>query len=87
MDSICEQLPDIFNIAAYFIEGSLSQGHGERIAFYYRDETYSYRSVRSYVRRAAALLTEQGLERENRIAILLPDSPEFVFAFWGAIWA
>ncbi|PSB25420.1 benzoate-CoA ligase family protein [Stenomitos frigidus] len=87
MDRICERLPDVFNIAAYFIEGSLSRGHSERIAFYYRDETYTYRTVRSYVRRAATVLRQLGLERENRIAILLPDSPELVFAFWGALWA
>lgn len=86
MDRICERLPDVFNIAAYFIEGSLSRGHSERIAFYYHDETYTYRKVRSYVRRTAALLAELGLGREDRIAILLPDTPEFVFAFWGAIW-
>ncbi|PSB21935.1 benzoate-CoA ligase family protein [Phormidesmis priestleyi ULC007] len=87
MDISCERLPEIFNIAAYFIEGSLSRGHSERIAFYYRDETYTYRTVRSYVRRAATLLSELGLDREDRIAILLPDTPEFIFAFWGAIWA
>ncbi len=87
MDSSCERLPEIFNIAAYFIEGSLSRGHSERIAFYYRDETYTYRTVRSDVRRTSTLLTELGLKREDRIAILLPDTPEFVFAFWGAIWA
>lgn len=87
MDAISDRLPEVFNIAAYFIEGSLKRGFSERIAFYYRDETYTYRKVRSYVRRTAALLKRLGVDRENRIAILLPDSPEFVFAFWGAIWA
>ena len=86
MNQIYEQLPSVFNIAAYFIEGNLQKGNGERTAFYHQDETFSYRKVGSDVRRAAGLLSELGLERENRIAILLPDSPEFVFAFWGAIW-
>ncbi len=87
MDISSERLPEVFNIAAYFIEGSLSRGHSERIAFYYREETYTYRTVRSYVRRAATLVSELGVDREDRVAILLPDSPEFIFAFWGAIWA
>lgn len=81
-----EPLPDTFNVAAYLIKGNLHQGYGERIAFYYQDETYTYRKLSHEVCAAAGLLAELGLERENRVAILLPDSPEFVFAFWGAIW-
>lgn len=86
MDRITEQLPSVFNVASYFIEGNLAQGHGERIAFYHQDQTYTYQNVSDYVRRAAALFGNLGVERENRIAILLPDSADFVFAFWGAIW-
>jgi benzoate-CoA ligase family protein len=76
----------IFNIAAYFIESNLTQGRSEKIAFYYQNQTYTYGQVNNFVRRSARLLANLGLEQENRIAILLPDSPEFVFTFWGAIW-
>jgi benzoate-CoA ligase family protein len=81
-----KQLPRIFNIAAYFLKTNLDRENGERIAFYHQDEVYSYRKVNEEVGNTAALLSKHGLERENRIAILLPDSPNFVFAFWGAIW-
>ncbi|MBE8987826.1 benzoate-CoA ligase family protein [Nostoc sp. LEGE 12450] len=86
MTMISEQLPDIFNIAAYFIEGNFTQGRSEKIAFYYQNQTYTYAQVSGFVRRSARLFANLGLEQENRIAILLPDSPEFVFGFWGAIW-
>ena len=86
MDSISERLPSVFNAAAYFIEDNLAQGRSEKTAFYHQGETYTYAQVNSWVRRAAGLLSDLGLERENRMAILLPDAPEFVFAFWGAIW-
>lgn len=86
MESISEQLPTVFNVAAYFIEGNLAQGRSDKTAFYHQDRTYSYAQLSCFVRRTAALLKELGLERENRMAILLPDTPEFVFAFWGAIW-
>ncbi len=76
----------IFNIAAYFLESNLTQGRSEKIAFYYQNQTYTYGQVNNFVRRSARLLANLGLEQENRIAILLPDSPEFVFTFWGAIW-
>lgn len=86
MNLVYEQLPSVFNVAAHYVEGNIAWGNGDRIAFYYQDETYTYSQVCKYVQRAAALLSELGLERENRIAILLPDTPELVFAFWGAIW-
>lgn len=86
MDSISEQLPQVFNIAAYLIERNSAAGCSEKIAFYSQSETYTYAQVNSFVRRTAKLLSSVGLEIENRIAILLPDTPEFVFTFLGAIW-
>lgn len=85
MDNISARLPSNFNVAEYFLV-SLNQKHSERVAFYYRDNSYTYAQVKSWVQRMAKLLAKLGLERENRIAILLPDTPEFIFAFWGAIW-
>ncbi|MEH2162322.1 MAG: benzoate-CoA ligase family protein [Nostoc sp.] len=86
MGSISERLPEVFNVAAYFLEGNLVQGRSEKTAFYYQSETYTYAQLNSYVQRTAKLLSHLDLERENRIAILLSDTPEFVFTFWGAIW-
>ncbi|MBE9049096.1 benzoate-CoA ligase family protein [Nostocales cyanobacterium LEGE 11386] len=86
MTSISEQLPEIFNVAKYFWESNLVQERQEAVAFYHQDETYTYAQASSFIRRTARFLSDLGLDRENRIAILLPDSPEFVFAFWGAIW-
>lgn len=86
MESIAARLPSIFNVAAHFLEANLAPDRRDRIAIYYRDDTYTYAQVHSSVRRMAKLLAELGVERERRIAILLPDTPEFVFAFWGAIW-
>jgi benzoate-CoA ligase family protein len=87
MDSILARLPSAFNVSAYFLEMNLTQNRSEKVAFHTPDKTYTYAQVYQWVRRAARLLTELGLEREQRIAILLPDTPEFIFAFWGAIWA
>jgi benzoate-CoA ligase family protein len=83
---VLQQIPSVFNVAAYFIESNLAQGRSEKTAFYYQSETYTYAQVSSFTRRSAKLLANLDVEQENRIAILLPDSPEFIFAFWGAIW-
>lgn len=50
MDSISEQLPQIFNVAAYFIEGNLVQARSQKIVFYYQGETYTYAQMSSFVR-------------------------------------
>jgi len=86
MESISEQLPVVFNVAAYFLNSNLERGNGQRAAFLHHDNTYTYDQLSRFVQYAARSLLTFGLERENRIAILLPDTPELVFAFWGAIW-
>ncbi|NEP61386.1 MAG: benzoate-CoA ligase family protein [Symploca sp. SIO2G7] len=86
MQSISEQLPSVFNVAAYFLEDNLERENSQKVAFFYRDDTYTYEQLSGFVQRTARSLLNLGLERENRIAILLPDTPELVFAFWGAIW-
>lgn len=87
MESLSASLPKTFNVAAHFLELNLAENRADKVAFYARDAAYSYGQVHQAVRRSARLLSNLGLEREQRLAILLPDTPEFVFAFWGAIWA
>ena len=86
MASISERLPDIFNVAAYFLESDIARENSQRPALFYRDDTYTYEELGRWVRQAARSFLSLGLERENRIALLLPDSPELIFAFWGALW-
>ncbi|WP_426777918.1 benzoate-CoA ligase family protein [Lusitaniella coriacea] len=86
MNDFLDPLPSHFNAAAYFVDRNLIRGKGDNIAFYAKDATYTYSQTRDLVQRAANLLAELGVERENRIAILLTNTPEFAFAFWGAIW-
>ena len=86
MESVSEQLPSAFNVAAYFLNNNLEEGNSQKVALFHRDNTYTYDQLRRFVQRTARSFLTLGLERENRIAILLPDTPELVFAFWGAIW-
>jgi benzoate-CoA ligase family protein len=86
MESISEQLPSTFNVAAYFLDSTLATENSQRVALFHQDDTYTYTQLRCFVQQAAHLFLDFELERENRIAILLPDTPELIFAFWGAIW-
>ncbi|MDJ1184246.1 benzoate-CoA ligase family protein [Roseofilum casamattae] len=86
MNDFLDPLPSNFNAAAYFLDRDSIREKGDNIAFYTKDTTYTYSQTRDRVRQTANLLAELGVERENRIAILLNNTPEFAFAFWGAIW-
>jgi benzoate-CoA ligase family protein len=86
MNEIRERRPDVFNIAAYLLESNLERGNGGKIAIYDQDRTYTYSQLNSLVRRSAKLLTKLGLERENRVGILLPNRLESAIFFLGAIW-
>jgi len=87
MDRITESLADTCNVAAHLLEGNLEQGLGEKIAIYHQDQTYTYTELVNFVKCVAGWLSSLGIEPEDRIAILLPDSPELVFCFWGALWS
>ena len=87
MISFNDQLPPTFNVARYFVEKNVDSGAGAKVAFYHQDQTLTYEQVYRSVRQTAGLIQDLGVDREHRVAILLPDSPELVFTFWGAVWA
>ncbi len=78
-------LPDIYNAATTFVDDNIVQGRGKKIAIYYQDQQFTYQDVFERVNRTGNALKELGLEIENRVLLILPDSPEFAFSFFGAI--
>jgi benzoate-CoA ligase len=78
-------LPRQFNAAQYFIDRNVDEGRGERVAIYSEDKTYTYHQLLEMVNKVASMLTELGVETENRVMLLLRDSPEMIFSFYGAM--
>ncbi|HSA92871.1 MAG TPA: AMP-binding protein, partial [Terriglobales bacterium] len=79
-------LPEEFNVAAWFVDRNLEQGRGERVAIEYGPERVTYREVFERVNRLAnALRQSLGVRREERVALLLHDTPDFAYGFFGAI--
>ena len=74
-----------FNLSAVLLDAHLAAGKGDRPALRYEGTTLSYRDVSRWVARAGAALRTLGVDMEDRVALLLPDSPEFVAMFLGAI--
>ena len=78
-------VPDKFNAASHFVDRHLPEGRGENIAVECADQKVSYRGLLEWVNRVGNMLRGLGVRIEERVAILLPDSPEFLYAFFGAI--
>jgi benzoate-CoA ligase len=78
-------IPERFNAAEYFVDRNLREGRGENVAILSGDETITYREVAERVNATGNALRDLGVEMENRVVLLLLDSPAFVYSFFGAI--
>jgi benzoate-CoA ligase len=78
-------LPDIYNAATTFVDENIARGRGGRTAIHYQDQQITYQEVFEKVNRTGNALKELGVEIEHRVLLVLPDSPEFAFSFFGAI--
>lgn len=78
-------VPERFNAAAYFVDRNVQEGRGGSIAILYGDECVTYSQVAERVNRMGSGLRDLGVEMENRVLLLLLDSPEFAYAFFGAM--
>jgi len=80
-----DALPRRFNAAAHFVDRHVAAGRGERAALVCDGRRITYREVHAQVNRLGNALRRLGVRMEDRVPLLLPDGPEFVYAFWGAI--
>jgi 4-hydroxybenzoate-CoA ligase len=80
-------LPEIFNAATHFVDRNVDEGRGESIAIECGDERVTYGEVAERVNRFGAALLARGIQPEQRIALILLDTPAFAYSFFGAIKA
>ncbi len=78
-------LPDQFNAATYFIDRHVPEGRGEKIAIEAGEVRVSYRQLGENVNRFGNALRQLGVRIEERVLLLLLDTPEFAISFFGAI--
>jgi benzoate-CoA ligase family protein len=78
-------MADSFNLSAVLLDAHLAARRGDRPALRYEGATLSYSDVARLVARAGHALRALGAGMEDRVAVLLPDSPEFVATFLGAV--
>lgn len=77
--------PERFNIAEYFLDARVREGRGGRTALVMDQGTLTYAEVQARANRFGHLLSEAGVEPEQRVLIALPDGPDFVAALFGTL--
>ncbi len=74
-----------FNLADYYLFDRLKEGLGGKTAIRYGGLEYTYDDVARKTRGVAAGLERLGVAQEQRVYIVLPDSPAFAWAYFGAL--
>ena len=78
-------LPQLFNVATYFVDRNILEGRAQNVAIECRDERVTYEQLFERTNRAGNALRNLGVRPEERVLLLLLDSPEFLYSFFGAI--
>ncbi len=76
---------ELFNACEYLLDRRLADGHGDRIALVSGTETITYQALSDRVIATASGLLEHGLRPEQRLLMVVADSPAFVELFLAAM--
>lgn len=78
-------LPDTFNAAAYFVDRHVVEGRADKTAIECGEIRITYGQLSTQVNRFGNGLTSLGVRIEERVLLLLLDTPEFAISFFGTI--
>jgi benzoate-CoA ligase family protein len=78
-------IPEQLNAAAVFVDSHIAEGRGDKPAILCGEETVTYQKLYEDVNRVGNALKILGVRIEQRVGILMPDNPELVYAFFGAM--
>lgn len=79
------KFPAEMNAAALLVDSHLESGRADKPAILCEGETVTYRQLHERVNRLGNALRALDVRMEERVAILMPDTPELVYAFFGAM--
>ena len=78
------EFPERFNMAWYFLDRNVEEGRGDKTCLSGATRAYTYREVQARANRFGNVLRGLGVDVEDRVLLVLPDRPEFAFAWFGA---
>ena len=74
-------LPENLNLGCFYLDINLELGRAKKTALLHGDKSYSFRDLWRLTNRIGNVLRELGVEPENRVLLILEDSPEWVGAW------
>jgi benzoate-CoA ligase family protein len=78
-------LPRKFNMVNLLLERHIEQGRGDRVAVYYGDERLTYQDMFLLTNQTGNALAQLGVEKGDRVLIMMVDSPQWIAVFLGAM--
>jgi benzoate-CoA ligase len=85
MTSPAIHLPAEFNVATWFVDRNLHEGRGGKVAIECGEERVTYQQLLERTNRLGNALIKLGVGREERVQLILQDTPEFLYSFFGII--
>src|SRR4029077_4123876 len=79
------EIPREYNAATWFVDRHVAEGRGGRLAVIHEGGRLTYGDVAAGANRLRNAPRRLGVQREQRVILLLYDSPEFIWSFWGAL--
>src|SRR3954462_4035105 len=76
--------PEWYN-ASVLVDRNLEAGHADKVAIFYGDEEITYGELARRINRFGHALKGLGIGQEDRVLLVLNDTPSFPVAFFGAI--
>jgi len=77
--------PIFFNLTDQFLDRHIREGRAQKAAIRCGDSVRTYGDLAADVNRAGNGLLRVGLQEEQRVLLILPDSTEFAVAYFGVI--
>jgi len=78
-------LPQLFNVATYFVDRNIREARAENVAIECAAERVTYEQFFERTNRVGNALRNRGVRAGERVLLLLLDSPEFLYCFFGVI--
>jgi benzoate-CoA ligase family protein len=78
-------IPQYYNVTTKLVDDQVERGLADKVAVYYKDQTYSYRQLQQMINRVGNALKILGVHMEERVMIVMYDCIEAMASFLGAM--
>ena len=86
-DSFVPRTSEVWNKPLYALLDEAADKYPNRLAVIFQNTRITYKQLREQAERFAGALRRIGVKTGHRVALMMPNMPQTVVAFWGIIKA